>query len=211
MHPLIPALIPALCTLVAPPDACELASPDGNVLAVLRVAEQGSLRYAVSYRGKPILADSRLGLTLVDAPALDEGFRIVGLSRNSHDAIWKPVYGERSQVRDRYHELTVDLEDRHSPPRRLRLALRAYDEGFAISYTIPKQPGIERVRIARENTQFRFTADHTAWAVYSAQGRYSQVRLSQIKPGCERPLVVRVDDDTYAALAEARLVDYARM
>ena len=211
MHPLIPVLLPALWTFVATPDACELASPDGNVVAVLRVTERGALRYAVSYRGKPILADSRLGLTLVDAPALDEGFRIAGLSRTSHDAIWKPVYGERSEVRDRYHELVVDLEDRHKPPRRLRLALRAYDEGFAISYTIPKQPGIERVRIARENTQFRFTADHPAWAVYSAQGRYSEVRLSQIKPGCERPLVVRVDDDTYAALAEARLVDYARM
>jgi len=211
MGPLISVLLSTLGTLAATPDACELASPDGSVQAVLRVTDQGSLRYAINYRGKPILADSRLGLTLADPPALDEGLRIVGLSRDRRDTAWKPVYGERSEVRDRFRELTVDLEDRHSPPRRRRLTLRAYNEGIAISYTIPKQPGVERVRIAGENTHFRFTADHTAWAVYSAQGRYAEVRLSQIKPGCERPLVVRVDDGTYAAVAEARLVDYARM
>jgi alpha-glucosidase len=94
---------------------------------------------------------------------------------------------------------------------RLRLTLRAYNEGLALAYTVPRQPGYKRVRIARENTQFRFTADHAAWAVYSAQGRYDEVRLSRVKPGCERPLVLRVDDETYVAVAEARLVDYARM
>jgi alpha-glucosidase len=37
------------------------------------------------------------------------------------------------------------------------------------------------------------------------------VPLSGIKPGCERPLTIQVDGDTFIALAEARLVDYARM
>jgi alpha-glucosidase len=37
------------------------------------------------------------------------------------------------------------------------------------------------------------------------------VPISQIKRGCERPLVVQMADDMYAAIAEARLVDYARM
>ena len=35
--------------------------------------------------------------------------------------------------------------------------------------------------------------------------------ISQIKAGCERPLVVRLAEDRYAAVAEARLVDYAGM
>ena len=60
-------------------------------------------------------------------------------------------------------------------------------------------------------TEFRFPADFSAWVTYTAQGVYTNVPISQIKRGCERPLVVRLADDMYAAIAEARLVDYARM
>jgi alpha-glucosidase len=63
----------------------------------------------------------------------------------------------------------------------------------------------------RERTEFRFLEDHTAWAVYSAQGKYAEVPISRIKPGCERPLTVQIQDDLFVAVAEARLVDYARM
>jgi len=211
MHHAVFPLLSVLSALVAAPDAQELASPDGNVAVRLLLTENGGLRYAVSYRGKPILADSGLGFALVDAPPLADGFRVVAASGESHDTTWAPVYGERSRVRDRYNELVVDLDNRATPPRRLRLTFRAYNEGLALAYTLPKQPGLKRVRIARENTEFRFRADHAAWAVYSAQGRYDEVRLSQVKPGCERPFVLRVDDETYVAVAEARLVDYARM
>jgi len=69
----------------------------------------------------------------------------------------------------------------------------------------------DAIEIAAEKTRFRFTADHDAWAVYSAQGVYQQVKLSQIRNGCERPLTIRVDKDLYVAVAEAALVDYARM
>ena len=204
-------LLSVVSTLIAAGDVHELTSPDGNLVARLWLTQKGGLRYAVSYRGEPILADSGLGFALVDALPLEDGFRVVAASGGSHDSTWSRVYGERSRVRDWYNELVVDLEDRTTPPRRLRLTLRAYCEGLALAYTIPKQPGLQRVRIARENTEFRFTADHATWAVYSAQGRYDEVRLSQVKPGCERPLVLRVDDETYVAVAEARLVDYARM
>ncbi|MHC4367374.1 MAG: glycoside hydrolase family 97 catalytic domain-containing protein, partial [Planctomycetota bacterium] len=65
--------------------------------------------------------------------------------------------------------------------------------------------------IASEKTQFRFTGDHNAYAAYSAQGEYSEVPISKLKKGCERPLTIRIDDGLYAAVAEAALVDYARM
>lgn len=66
----------------------------------------------------------------------------------------------------------------------------------------PRQAGDLRVPIPHE---------HKVWATYAGQGRYERIRLSEVKAGCERPLVVEVADDLYAALAEARLVDYARM
>lgn len=165
MHALTCPLLPLLAALAAAPDACELQSPDGNVVAQFRLDDRGAPGYTVRYGGAPVLGPSRLGLTLADGPPLESGFRIAAVNRTRRDATWKPVYGERSEVRDRYDQLTVDLEDARTPPRRLRLTFRAYAE----------------------------------------------VPLSQIKPGCERPLTVRVADDLYAAVAEARLVDYARM
>ena len=92
----------------------------------------------------------------------------------------------------------------------MQLTFRAYDEGVAVCYTIAKQPGLERFVISDELTQFRFAEDHTAWPVYAAQGVYQKTTLSKVRPNCERPLLVQFDGGLAVALAEARLVDYAR-
>ncbi|MCX6897799.1 MAG: glycoside hydrolase family 97 N-terminal domain-containing protein [Verrucomicrobia bacterium] len=203
------------CLLALAGAAAELKSPDGNVAVTFAVrdvdGEKTCLFYSVSYRGKPILAESRLGFTLKEGPALTGGFKIIQIDRSSHDETWKPVYGERSSYRDHYNQLVVELQEAEAPRRLLNLTFRAYSEGAAFCYTLPKQPAMERVSIAKENTEFCFTADHTTWVVYSAQGNYAKVALSQVKPGCERPLPVQIADDCYAAIGEAKLVDYARM
>jgi len=206
----------ALCLLALnAAEAAELKSPDGKITVTFAVrdddARKGCLFYTVSYRGKPIVAESRLGFALKEGPALAGGFKIVRLDCSSHDETWKPVYGERSSYRDHYNQLVVELQETEAPRRLLNLTFRAYNEGAAFCYTLPKQPAMERVSIAKENTEFRFTADHTTWAVYSAQGNYAKVALSQVKPGCERPTVVQIADGCYAAIGEAKLVDYARM
>ncbi len=194
--------------------ALEVKSPDGQVVLSLEVKDfEGAVScpvYSVTYRGKVVIAPSRLGLALTPAP-LAEGLQIVPQTDSSVDTQWKPVYGERSTVRNHYHEMIVELQEQNTPRRFLYLALRAYDEAAAFCYTLSRQPGLERVTISRELTEFRFPADFTAWATYSAQGAYTNVPISQIKRGCERPLVIRVADDMYAAVAEARMVDYARM
>ncbi len=191
--------------------AAELTSPDGNVIIEFQVSDDGGLRYSVAYRGGTVLADCPLGLVLDGAPDLSSGFRVTEITRSNQDQVWRPVYGERSEVRDHYNQMIVWLHDDRDPPRRMQLTFRAYDAGAAFCYTIPAQADWKTIRIKGENTQFSFLGDHTAWPVYSAQGKYAEVSLGQIRPGCERPLVVRIDDDIYAALAEARLVDYSRM
>ncbi len=194
--------------------AVEVKSPDGRVVLSLEVKDfEGAAScpvYSVTYRDKVVIAPSRLGLALTTTP-LAEGLQIARQTESSVDTQWKPVYGERSLIRNHYNEVVVELQEPDAPKRFLYLALRAYDEGAAFCYTLSRQPGLENVTIARELTEFRFPADYTAWATYTAQGVYTKVPISQIKRGCERPLVVQVADDMYAAIAEARLVDYARM
>jgi len=199
----------ALAAGVARP--AELKSPNGEVGVSFQVNDAGVPCYEVDYRGKPVVVESRLGLELADGPALVDGFKVVDSATGSHDETWKPVYGQWSEIRNHYNQLVVELEDSQTPPRRLRLTFRAFDQGAAFCYTIPEQPAWKRLQIAAELSEFRFPGDHSAWVVYSAQGRYDNVPLSRIKSGCERPLTIQVDRRTFVALAEARLVDYARM
>ena len=85
------------------------------------------------------------------------------------------------------------------------------DEGVAFRYIIEKGPAGEEVTILSEQTEFSFNADHDVWAVTSAQGKYSKVKLSQVRHSIERPCVLETADDKVVAVAEAALVDYARM
>jgi alpha-glucosidase len=190
-------------------------SPDGNVVITFEVQdvgnERGCLMYTVSYDNQPVVVQSRLGLAIKEATPLDTGFEVVNVSTSSHDNTYTPVYAERKTIRDQYNQLVAELKENHSPYRRLHVSFRAYNEGAAFCYTLPKQEALRNVVITTEKSQFRFADDHTAYAAYSAQGQYSKVLLSKLKNDCERPLTIQINDRLFASVAEARLVDYARM
>lgn len=190
-------------------------SPDGNIVVTFDVKnvgdQRGCLVYSVVYKSRPIVVDSRLGLAIKDAPDLGTGFNIVTVSSSSNDSIYSPVYGERKKIQDHYNQLVVELQESNLPHRQLRLTFRAYNEGAAFCYTLPEQNVLKSFVISAEKTQFRFAGNHTAWAVYSAQGQYSKVSLSKVKSNCERPLTIEINNGPFVSVAEARLVDYARM
>ena len=195
--------------------AVRVASPDGQVVLNLAVPASGpaagALVYNVAYKGKPVVLDSRLGLEPKDAPPLAGPFEITAVNRTSRDVEWTPPYGERAVVPDRYHEAVVDLIEPAAPRRRLQLTLRAYNEGAAFCITVPRQPGLERITLAAEKTRFTFAAGTFGYATTSAQGVYARLPIGEIQKPAERPLTVELANGLVAAVAEARLVDYARM
>ena len=204
-----------LATAALAAEPVRVTSPDGQVavdFAVKNVgSEQGCLVYSVSYKGKPVILDSRLGLTLKDAPPLAAGFEVTGVTRANRAEEWRPPYGEREVVPDRHSEAVVDLREKGGAGRRLRLTFRAYDEGAAFCYTIPKQPGLEKVTIAAEDTRFALPDGAFCWVSTSAQGTYARLAPAEIKKPAERPLTLELPGGLFAAIGEARLVDYARM
>jgi alpha-glucosidase len=192
-----------------------LESPDGNIVISFGLKDAGDRQgcpiYNVTYHNRLVIADSCLGLAIKDAAPLQAGFEILKISRTIHDSTYSPVYGERKTIRDHYNQLVAELRESSPPHRRLNLTFRAYNEGAALCYTIPQQDSLKNFVISAEKTQFSFMHDYTAYAVYSAQGQYSKVPISKIKNNCERPLTIEIDKDLFASVAEARLVDYARM
>jgi len=198
-------------------DAQTLKSPNGKVIVhfgLKKIGEEADCPvYNVTFEGHPVLSDSRLGLQ-EHLVSMTHNFKITGTKTSTVNSTWKPVLAERLIIPDNYNQLVIGLQTNGSveSSKKVILTFRAYNEGIAFNYSLPKGNG-ENIEIRGENTQFAFTADHTAWAVYRAQGDYakSQTTISKIAPGAERPLTVRVDEHIYAAVTEARLVDYARM
>ncbi|HEY5911057.1 MAG TPA: glycoside hydrolase family 97 N-terminal domain-containing protein [Verrucomicrobiae bacterium] len=205
------SLLLACNTPAAPSQPLTLQSPNGDLAIGFRLTSSGQPQWSVTYRGQPILADSPLGLRFADGSALDSGLGLVEKTVSSHDETWETSISERRRIRDQYNQLIVDLQRGQPSPRRLRLTFRAADEGAAVCYTLPEQPGVESFTIAGEATEFRFSADHRCWPVYSAQGVYTNKPLSQVGANCERPLVIEMTNGLTAAVGEARLVDYPRM
>ncbi|MBT5927847.1 MAG: alpha-glucosidase [Verrucomicrobia bacterium] len=190
-----------------------LKSPDGQILLSFELRDfEGAKQcptYSVFFKGNPLVAESRLGFDLKGGSALSDSFEVLSTDISKRDSRWKPVYGERSEIRDHYNQMRVSLSQKKFPA--LELVFRCYNSGVAMYYRIPKTEWREKITINKELTEFRFLANHTAWCANSAQGSYSKKTISTMGSGIERPLTLRVDDHTYVAIAEAALVDYARM
>ena len=189
----------------------EVLSPDGIIKLEIKQSDKNSgnslAEFSLSSGGKPVILPSNLDLVLKNHDEIS-GFRITGTSSLTSDTIWINPFGERREVQDKYNQATIYLE---SSSLKINLICRAYNEGVAISYEFPEQPGTDSIDITDEKFTLRFGDDYKAWSAARAQAMYKHVPLSQIEKGCERPLVIEYDSTLSIAIGEAKLIDYARM
>jgi len=195
-----------------------VSSPSGQIRATVETS--GGLAYRVEAFGKVVIARSALALEFEGKAPLGANVRIVGREVRTHDETWKPVVpGRRSEIRDHYNEMTLQLEEAGEPGRRFDLCVRAYDGGVALRYEFPQQQAMPTFRLVHERTRFHFAQDLTCWAakypgfVSHQEEYYLKARLSQIGPEdfVGGPLLVQAADNLYLAITEAALVDYAGM
>lgn len=186
----------------------EVKSPDGKVTIRLRAAPDSDTFWSVSYRGRPVIGDSTVGLVLAPGGLVGSHMRVGRTVRAERRSAWRPVYGERAVIPERYREAVVDLE---GGGRKLRITLRAYDEGAAMRYTIPAQSGLGEVEVLSEQTQFAAPQGTFAWETYTAQSTYRRVPFAQVKKNCERPLTLELPGGDWASIFEAANRDYSRM
>jgi alpha-glucosidase len=202
-----------------------VTSPDGNLVLSLVVEAKPQpylpgerVYYRVIYKGVPVVADSPLGLDIAGAPALDRDFEVVETRKRSNDSTWENAFGTKRTVPDKYNELVVELRERNAPNRRMDVVLRAYDEGVAFRYVLPKQAALGEFTLASENTGFYFADGARALALNlgrwdtSNEGPYEWIALGDIKPASlvHTPLLVHMEGaGLWVALLEADLTDYA--
>lgn len=204
-----------------------LSSPDGNYLVEIdrKAAGKGEskIHYRIFYQRKPVLEKSELSISLDNhlsewALAIKEkpdshwmsGLVLKEAGRKQVDSSWRPPYGERSQVTDKYNALTLTFEQEASANYRMDIQLRAYNEGVAIRYYFHENPTGIYYRVVDEQTEFSFPQGTLAWFEPWAQGPYSLLPLADWPGESERPLTLQLENGLYASITEAAMVDFVR-
>ena len=194
----------------------EVKSPNGkNILTFYPLSEaQNGITFSVQNNGRKVILPSVLELKSNDID-FSSPFEIKSVENSVVENEWINDFGERKITPDNYTQVKIQLE---SAAARVNLICRAYNEGVAFAYEIPEQSDLKSIRLDDEVINYQFADDHEVWStpkrepgVLTAQGEYQKIPLSNLQEGCERPLVIEIADDIKIALAEAKLVNYARL
>lgn len=223
-------LILSFATII---QAQELRSPNGQLVMNFSLQPQGVPAYQLSYKGKPVIKLSSLGLELKnDSKSLLNDFTITHAETSAHDSTWEPVWGEVNKIRNHYNELAITLTQKETD-RQMIIRFRLFDDGLGFRYEFPIQPKLVYFVIKEERTQFAMAGDHTAFWIagdYDTQEYdYTTSRLSEIRKlskdaitpnasqtpfsptGVQTALMMKTDDGLYINLHEAALINYSCM
>lgn len=170
-----------------------VSSPNGAISVSFSLADGGRPTYEITYKGRPVVKPSHLGLELAKDKHATKGFAETSLMDgfteshsevSSFDETWKPVWGETATIRNHYNELLVSLSQDHTG-RQMNIRFRVYDDGMGLRYEFPQQDSLVYFIVKEEHTQFAMTGDHTAWWLpgdYDTQEQETQEsRLSEIR------------------------------
>lgn len=203
------------CTLSAAAADYKLSSPDGKLSVTVSVGN--NITWAVSQDGEPVTTPSPISLTLADGQVLGKNAKVAKASRKSVDTKFAtPVY-KKSEVENRYNEITLHMKKDWS------LVFRAYDDGAAYRIVMG---GKGKKTIADEEAVFNFAGDYNAFVPYindlrdssypysfSFESYYDESPISKMYPDSLAivPLLVELPGTKKALIMEGDLAGYPGM
>ena len=229
MTKLFTALFLVASCIVA--QAQEITSPGKNLTLKFSLTAKGEPQYSLTYKNKPVIKTSKLGLETKDVPSFLDGFTITNSEQKSVDETWSPVLGEQKNIRNHYNELVVTLTQKAQKDRFIKIHFKLFDDGLGFRYEFPEQKNLNYFIIKEEKTQFALAGDHKAFWLpgdFDTQ-EYSTVtsNLSEVRgkmkeavtpnasqttfspTGLQTPLMMKSKDGLYINIHEAALVDYS--
>ena len=182
----------------------ELKSPSGNFVMNFELKENGIPSYKLSYKNKPVILSSTLGLELTNFTgkkdfateikkeseaenaknSLYNNFELANSKTSTFDETWQPVWGETKDIRNHYNELAVTLNQKNTS-RQILIRFRLFDDGLGFRYEFPQQKNLIYFTIKEEKTQFAMAGDHTAFWIpgdYDSQEYdFTTSKLSEVR------------------------------
>ena len=213
--------------------AQNIESPDRRLTLSFGLTGDGEPTYQLSFKGKPIIQKSKLGIQLKDQPSFAGGFTLVKNTTSTTDETWEPVWGEVKRIRNHYTELAITLSQTAHNNRSMIIRFRLFDDGLGFRYEFPEQNGLKYFVVSDEKTEFNLTGDHkTFWIpgdYDTNEYAYSTTKLSEvdamrgekskeiafrwiIEPNAvQTPLMMKTSDGLYVNIHEAALINYPAM
>ncbi len=152
------------CALLRAQDEQRVVSPNGRFeFRLFSGHPDGDLWERVGYQvfvdGKPLIATSWMGLDILNQePFLGENPGFMSADKNSN-------------INEHYNSLIAHYMQNGSLGRRLDVEVRAYDDGVAFRYIMPKSTALEDFLLRDEDTEFNF-ADPASLAHLPAKPDY---------------------------------------
>ena len=192
-----------------------VVSPNGKLKLNISTADSpksvGELVYDISYKGNSVILNSNMGIN-----DWDSEFTIEKEEKSTNNTVWKPVYGERAEIKDNYNQ-TIFTVKKNGKDSKLQIVVRAYNEGIAFRYVFAEREKAEGYRrggdfmkIDSDKTTFVVPEKTFCYLTYRAQDIPEYMPIKNWKGEAERPLTLKLDNGLYAALGEAALTNFSR-
>ncbi|MCI2081709.1 MAG: glycoside hydrolase family 97 protein [Bacteroidales bacterium] len=147
----------------------KLSSPDGNLEMEFSLSNDGRPMYALSYKGREVIKQSRLGYVLrgkkIDKKGVNtygkpvdlyNGFSLKKVERDSLDETWEPVWGEESKIRNHYNELSVTLVQKRKGANKIKSGNNPIDPTYGMKSDADEVSVIIRFRLFDDGLGFRY-------------------------------------------------------
>ena len=213
-------------------NAQSIQSPSKEITLDFKLSANGSPNYSITYKNKPIVLQSFLGIKVKDGGDLVTDFIINDSKIITFNETWQPVLGEQSNIVNHYNQLTVFLTQNNTS-KKINLVFKVYDEGVAFRYEFPKQEKLNYFVVTDEVSEFNLTANHKAFWIPgdfdSQEYFYKESNLADInldnfdlnngiglksiagKYVIQSPLMMKSSDGIYINIFEAAVVNYPVM
>ena len=197
-----------------------LTSPDARLECEITLGE--SISFTLRDDRQKILAPSVVGMSLQNGENWGERPRLLRVRRHTSDErIPSPLY-KRSEVQDRYNELTFSFRDGYA------LTWRMYDDGLAYRFSTDRAG---EILVAGETAEYRLAYDFGVLAPYvqptgkpknptfeqqffnSMQNRYTRAQVTDLDTArlVFTPLLIELEHGAKLCIAEADLESYPGM
>lgn len=209
-----------------------ITSPNKN-LSLKFELKNGVPSYELTYKGKPVIKPSKLGIEIKDAPSFMDGFTVKNTAQSTVDTNWDPVMGEEKTIRNNYTELLVTLSQEKNNNRYINLRFKLFNDGLGFRYEFPKQKDLSYFIIKEEHTEFKLAGDHKIFWIpgdYDTnEYAYTTSKISEIpglqkkatieinaqqpikNPSVQTPSMMKSSDGLYINIHEAALINYPAM
>ncbi len=188
-----------------------LASPRGKTKVTFQLNDHKAT-YSVDFNGKAVLREGTLGYVFKGSDSLTQ-FQLIHTEEKQLHEKWKPVWGQTDSIENSYHELKVILAEIHTN-RKLIIHFRAYDDGFAFHYEIPKQKGVKTIEVIDEMSTFSLTAVNRcwwSWADYNTlEKNYYETSLDSTSHVAV-PFTYQHEAGFFVSIHEAAIEDYSTL